>query len=564
MRARRSARRRVLAGIAIAVVVGALITACTSSPSEKHDHAVARIYLSAFEAGQTSAAAAVTTDSAAASAALAASMSGLGTGAHATFTLGAVEATSKTASTAAYTASWTLPGTTAKWTYSGTLPLVRSSASKTNGGWLVQWNVHDVQPRLAAGQHLSIGRVQPARAALDDSAGHPLFTKTAVVFVSVNPARVTDAKKLATTLGSVLKISSAGILATIKATSKGEAAPIITLRRSAYLQIKSKIYSLPGTQFATGSELLGPSSRFAQPLLGQVGAATKEIIDASKGTIVAGDLTGLSGLQRALNAQLAGTPGVSVFAAYPLAAAGAPAVAAPTRLAVVSPAVPGDAVTLTLNRADQTAAEAALAAVAKPAAIVITQPSTGKILAVANSAAATDDIALVGPVPAGLVVQDRHLHRGVHRGREAEPDHDQAVPRHHPGQRADDQERELVQQGHDPAVGGVRVLLQHDRREARARAAGRGARLGGVLARTGSGLVVAAGQRVLRLAARAGVAERGRRGCLRPGQGAGQPAAHGRDRRRRRPRDVRCVPSLIAGQARRARLDLSRAGSRAT
>ena len=401
MHARRPVRRRVLAGTAIMACVAALVSACTSSPSEKHDHAVARLYLSAYAAGQTSAAAAMTTDSAAAASALAASLSGLGTGAHASFTLGAIASTSKTASSAAYTASWTLPGTTAKWTYNGTLPLVRSSASKSNGGWLVQWNVHDVQPGLAAGQHLSIGRVQPARAPLNDSTGRPLFTRTAVVFVTVNPARVTDAKKLATTLARVLRVSAAGILATIKATRKGEAAPIITLRRSAYLQVKSKIYSLPGTQFATGTELLGPSSRFAQPLLGQVGTATKEIIDASTGAIVAGDLTGLSGLQRALNAQLAGTPGVSVFAAYAPAAAGATPVAAPTTLATVSPALVGHAVTLTLNRTDQLAAEAALAKVTKPAAIVITQPSTGKILAAANSAAATDDIALVGQYPPG-------------------------------------------------------------------------------------------------------------------------------------------------------------------
>ena len=265
----------------------------------------------------------------------------------------------------------------------------------------MKWSIQDVQPHLAQAQHLTTERVQPARADLNDSAGRPLFTKTAVVFISVNPARVTNPAKLATTLARVLKISAAGILATIRATPKGQAAPIITVRRPAYLQIKSKIYTLPGTQFATGTELLGPSSRFAQPLLGQVGAATKEIIDASKGTIVAGDQTGLSGLQRALNPQLAGTPGLSVYAANPASASGALPAAAPTKLATVSAPIPGHAVTLTLNRADQLAAEATLATVHKPAAIVVTQPATGKILAVANSAAATDDIALVGQYPPG-------------------------------------------------------------------------------------------------------------------------------------------------------------------
>jgi cell division protein FtsI/penicillin-binding protein 2 len=141
--------------------------------------------------------------------------------------------------------------------------------------------------------------------------------------------------------------------------------------------------------------MLGPSSHFAQPVLGQVGPATKEIIDAAKGAVVAGDQTGLSGLQRAYNTQLAGTPGLSVYAASDKTNATG------VKLAdVVAPAA-GRAVTLSLDRADQTAADATLASINKPAAIVMLQPSTGQVLAVANSSAATDDIALVGQFPPG-------------------------------------------------------------------------------------------------------------------------------------------------------------------
>ena len=400
MRRRGSVLRLTAAGVAALGLVSGLLSACTGSHSEPPEHSVAREYLSAFAAADASAAGALTTDQATATSALTASLAGLGSGAKATLTLGQVTATSKTSATATYSAAWRLPGTTAKWTYNGSLPLVRSSATKTNQGWLVSWNVHDVQPGLSAGRHLTTQRVQPVRANLDDSSGRPLFAPTAVVFVSVNPARVKNPVTLARALAKTLKISAAGIVATIKATPKGQAAPIITLRRSAYLQVKAKIYSLPGTQFSTGTELLGPSSRFAQPLLGQVGPATKEIIDGSHGAVVAGDQTGLSGLQRALNPQLAGTPGVSVFASAAAAATG-PTSPPATLIAAVSKPVVGRAVTLTLNRADQLAAEATLAKESKPAAIVVTQPSTGEVLAVANSAAATDDIALVGQYPPG-------------------------------------------------------------------------------------------------------------------------------------------------------------------
>ena len=110
---------------------------------------------------------------------------------------------------------------------------------------------------------------------------------------------------------------------------------------------------------------------------------------------MAGDQVGLSGLQRALDAQLAGTAGVAVYAA-----ADAGDVLGP-KLATVTAPVAGKPVQLTLDSRTQLAADASLAAEALPAAIVVSQPSTGKLLAVANSSAATDDIALDGQYPAG-------------------------------------------------------------------------------------------------------------------------------------------------------------------
>ena len=388
-----AATRASAAGVVLAVVVS-LLSACSGSPSHP-DRTVAKAFLDAYGKGNAAAAGALTTDSAAATASLKRSLDGLGAAARATFTVNSVTPKGKTASSIAYSAAWTLPGSTAKWTYTGTLAVARTKATKANSGWQVTWSVHDAQPDLTAGQHLRTVRVQPTRASLNDRTGKALFTPTAVVSVSINTARVSNAPALAHALGTALGISAAGILATIKATPKGQAAPVITLRRAAYLAVKSKIYTLPGTQFSTGTELLGPSSHFAQPLLGQVGLATKEIIDASKGAVVAGDQTGLSGLQRAFNSKLAGKPGLAVYAASDQTGATG------VKLADVAAPVPGTAITLSLDRRDQAAAEATLTSIKKPAAIVMLQPSTGQVLAVANSSAATDDIALVGQFPPG-------------------------------------------------------------------------------------------------------------------------------------------------------------------
>ena len=141
--------------------------------------------------------------------------------------------------------------------------------------------------------------------------------------------------------------------------------------------------------------MLPPSPNFAKPLLGSVGPATAEIVEASDGQVKAGDTVGLSGLQLALDAQLRGAPGVEVYAANDAdAKLGA-------KLGTVTPPVAGKPVRLTLDRAVQAAADATLAAESRPASIVALQPSTGKVLAVANSASAPGNIALTGQYPAG-------------------------------------------------------------------------------------------------------------------------------------------------------------------
>ncbi len=76
---------------------------------------------------------------------------------------------------------------------------------------------------------------------------------------------------------------------------------------------------------------LAPTREFARPVLGRVGDATAEIVEESKGAVVAGDQVGLSGLQRQYDEQLRGTPGVSIF----VVPEGGEADAVPTEAVVV-------------------------------------------------------------------------------------------------------------------------------------------------------------------------------------------------------------------------------------
>jgi hypothetical protein len=179
--------------------------------------------------------------------------------------------------------------------------------------------------------------------------------------------------------------------------------------------VRPIIHPLPGTVFRTGTELLGPTSRFAQPLLGHVGPATADIVKASAGRVGDGDQTGLDGLQRVFDAQLAGTQGVDIYAAD---ADGTPV----RKLAGLGTPKPGNPVQLTLDRGVQTAADAALTSVPQSAAIV----------------ALRLDARRHRPgraVPARLDLQDHHCD-GCTRRQPADRDDARAVPQHKDGRRA--------------------------------------------------------------------------------------------------------------------------------
>lgn len=370
---------------AIVAVLGCLLlAACSGHGGGSPQRDAAQRFLDALGRSDADGAAAQTSDHTAAADLIARSLQGLGQ------PKGTLRVTSVQGNTARFHASWTLPGVPAPWEYDGSLPLTKQGDS-----WVVTWATSDMNPGLQPGQHLLARRLQPARAALEDASGKPLFARTPVVDVGIQPSLVKNLPSLTATLARTLHVSAADIVASVKAApSKDAFVDVITLRQPAYEAVRAIIHPLPGTVFRTGTELLGPTSRFAQPLLGHVGPASADIVKASGERVQAGDQTGSDGLQQVFDKQLSGTPGVDVYAA---GADDAPA----RKLASVGAPAPGRPVRLTLDRATQAAADDALQSVPQAAAIVAVQPSTGRILAVANSASTPGDIALAGQYPPG-------------------------------------------------------------------------------------------------------------------------------------------------------------------
>lgn len=276
------------------------------------------------------------------------------------------------------------------WTYTTTLPL-----RKVSGHWRVHWSPTDINPALSPGTQLVLRRSLPPRAPLLAGDGQPLFTTQPVVNVGLEPQRMgTHAATTIAAVARILKVDAKGLTAAVRSAKPDAFVPVITLRLAAYEAVKPRIYNLPGTVFHEDAASLPPTTGFARALLGTVGPATADVLKASGGAYVDGDVLGLSGLQEVFQRRLAGTATTSVV----VVDATGGTVATLKRFAGRA----GQSVQTTLDIATQKAAEAALAHEDKPAALVAVRSSDGAIVAAASTPDATSyDRALSGRYPPG-------------------------------------------------------------------------------------------------------------------------------------------------------------------
>ena len=279
------------------------------------------------------------------------------------------------------------------WQYRTTLPLTRSGST-----WRPVLTPAVVQPTLTPGRVLRSRQVLAPRAAVTDRAGAPIVTDRPVVDVGLQPSRAPDLAASTAQVASLTGVDGAGLLTRARAARPDAFVEVVTLRREAYDALRDRLRPVPGVVLREGVRQLAPTPAFARALLGSVGPATADAVARSGGRVRADQSVGLSGLQARFDAQLTGTPGITVES---VDAAGG----APTTLQT-SPPVPGTALQLTLDQGVQQAADAALAASApagRRSALVALQPSTGDVLAVANAGPDGPgvDRALTGRYPPG-------------------------------------------------------------------------------------------------------------------------------------------------------------------
>jgi cell division protein FtsI/penicillin-binding protein 2 len=253
-----------------------------------------------------------------------------------------------------------------------------------------------LHPDLAAGDRLAAERTRGARGEVLGRDGEAVVADRPVVEVGVQPSRAADVDALAATLADVLDVDGAALAERIRSAGPEAFVPVITLRQEDYDAVAGQVRPLAGTVLRESTLPLAPTREFARALLGTVGPATAELVEESQGRLAAGDVTGLSGLQRRHDERLAGTAGVTVSLL--------PAEGDPAELFAV-PATDGEDVATTLDPAVQQAADAALAGAAgaagDEAALVAVDVPTGDVVAVANTPATGIDRASTGRYPPG-------------------------------------------------------------------------------------------------------------------------------------------------------------------
>lgn len=392
-----------LAAVVVAAVVAAVVVVRVQSRERARDAAAAsaaKLLASAWEDGDLSRARFTGTSPAEAQARYAAVVKGLG-GAEPSVRVVSTERDGATA-TARLAVTWPFGD---GWSYRTTARLA-PVADDGGGPWGAQWSPTLVHPSLHSGDRLTAARTAAARGAVLGRGGSPLVTEQPVVEVGVQPSRTTDPAGLAAQLAGVVDVDAAALTTAITKASPDAFVPVITLRQPDYDAVRARLQPLPGTVFRRSTLPLAPTPAFARALLGRVGPATQEIVEASDGRVVAGDTTGVSGLQRSADAVLAGTPGTTVRRVSD----GAAASGAAAQELFTADAVPGKPVELTLDARVQQAADAALTTArsndpAPRAALVAIDIPSGDVLAVANTPTTGADRALTGRYPPGSTLK---------------------------------------------------------------------------------------------------------------------------------------------------------------
>ena len=205
---------------------------------------------------------------------------------------------------------WTLSGQ--EWAYSTTARLARDGDR-----WLTEWRPDLLAPQLGAAEVLVLEATAPERAEILGAGDAKLVTSRPVLRVGIDKAKVvTEGQEAAArALAELVGVDPAAFAQQVAASGERAFAEAIVLRdEPGRTPTDEQIAAVPGAVTVEDTLPLAPTRTFARPVLGSVGQATAEQVEASDGALQAGDETGIGGLQAQYDAQLRGKDGLAVYA----------------------------------------------------------------------------------------------------------------------------------------------------------------------------------------------------------------------------------------------------------
>lgn len=258
------------------------------------------------------------------------------------------------------------------WHYTGSFPLRRDAA-----GWQVVWSPSDVVPGLSGRDRLAVLTTTPRRAVVLDAQGHSLIENSAVIELGVKPYRVTDPLRTAQRLAKVT-----GLAPTDADEMSGqiEAAPprrfleLVQLSLGDYGKLRRALRTVPDLRYRQVTERLFDST--APVITGQVATETARTLVDGGEPYRPGTTVGLTGLQQAYQAKLAGKPTTEILVQN--------ARGKQVRVLHRWAGSAGSDVHTTISGPVQQAAQNALSGVGLSAAIIAVRAGGGQILAVAR------------------------------------------------------------------------------------------------------------------------------------------------------------------------------------
>lgn len=279
-------------------------------------------------------------------------------------------------------------------------------------GWLVDWAPSALHPSLGTGDHLEVSHRWSDRASIVDVAGRALVADEPEVIVGIIPGRVESRDTLAAEFQTYLGISRATIDSLIDApgVQPDWYVPVTRVDRQSYVTVRPLLYPIPGVAFRVESQRVPAFGTLGTELIGTTGEITAELLDVLGPPYQAGLVVGRSGMERAFETVLAGTPTVDVVRRSP---------GGDDVVVHGFPGAAGETVTAGLQVEAQHAAESIVADATLPTAIVAIDIVTGEVRAAASSPAGGFNEALSGLYPPGstfkTVVATAALEAGIQR-----------------------------------------------------------------------------------------------------------------------------------------------------